>query len=250
MKINIRFQSKYIRVKHDYEARDDRWRIGMPAVFPLYYSKYCSLTEEWQWFWFRQLVYCYTNFYHWDENRLSKTELDILKGKWRSLTKSIEEFTNFKGTNENKDYITPNHLSGIAGQEPLICTGAIVKILGAAKRLSGEYKTPIETLDGTKSPPDISKVNRKKTPHLIFAATNNPADKSNPKDWKAIRLPDGRYRVDPFPQLQSFGKDTPVPLRTDGRETETYSKDNVHYAVNYIRTSRLISTNSDRAYVP
>jgi|SRR5688572_21060541 len=252
MKVIVNFseQKKYIRVKHDFEAKDDRWRIGMPAVFPLYFSKYCDLTKEWQEFWFAQLIYEYTGRVHWDKSILSKVELEMLKGKWRSLTKSSEAFTNFRGTNNNKDYITPNYIIGMAGQEPLICTGAVVKVLGPEKRLSGEYKTPIETLDGNRPPPDVSKVNRLKTPHLIFAATNNPADKTDPKNWKRIQLPDGRYRVDPFPHLATFKKDTPVPLRTNGKETETYSRDGVHYAINFIRTSRLIEVNNDYSYIP
>ena len=94
-------------------------------------------------------------------------------------------------------------------------------------RLAGVMKTPIETLDGSKPPPSIEKVNRLTTPALIFCATN----------VSPVVLPDGRYRVDPFPQLAP--RDTLVCLRTHGKETKTYMRDGVNYAVNYIISSRL-----------
>ena len=251
------------QIEHDQEAKDGLQRIGMPEVYPLHLSQYCELTEAWQWFWFRQLIHSYTGYQHWDETRLSATELSALKAKWRSLTKKSEAFTNFKGTDIFKDYITPNNLAGLPGQEPLDCCGNIVKVLSVGVRLAGEMKTPIETLDGSKPPPPISKINRLTAPHLIFCATNVAADKSDPKNWKTFTLPDGRDRVDPFPHLGS--RDTLVCLRTNDKEANdlkakgtvlvagTYTRDGVNYAVNYILSSRLkvfSGTRVPRAYVP
>lgn len=239
---------QYARVLHDQEAADGLQRIGMPEVFPLHLARYCDLSEVWQRYWFALLIHSYTHWTHSDVSRLTRTELDMLKSRWRSLTKSSEAFTNFKGTNEYRDYITPNNLPGLPGQEPLVCCGNIVKVLGAPVRLAGEWKTPIETLRGDVPPPPTEKVNRVTTPWLIFLATNVAADKSlGVGKWKPIVLSDGRYRVDPFPQLP----DVPVPLRTNGREAETYTRDGVQYAKNFIKTSRLVPvTEVPRVYVP
>ena len=227
---------KFARILQDDEAKDGLQRIGMPAVFPLHLARYCSLTESWQRYWFALLIHAYTGWTHYDPARLTRTELEQLRGKWRSLTKSSEAFTNFKGTNEYRDYITPNNLPGLPGQEPLTCCGNVVKVLGEPVRLAGEWKTPIETLRGDVPPPPIEKINYLTAPHLIFLATNVAADKSaGAGRWKPIVLPDGRYRVDPFPQLPNV----PVPLRTHGREAETYQRDGMSCAVNYIKTSRL-----------
>jgi hypothetical protein len=237
----------FMQVIHDQYATDGLLRIGMPSVLSMYLNKYTELNSAWQWFWFRQMIHSFTNYAHWDENKLTPTELNLLKAEWRSLTKHSEAFTNFKGTDIFHDYITPNQISGTPGQEPLVCTGNIYKILGIRARLAGDWWIPVETLDGTKAPPPIEKINRLTRPDLIFCATNSPADKSDPKNWKPIILPDGRFRVDPFPQLAP--KDTPVPLRTNGNEANsmkdiaevfgTYNKDGVDYAVNYIRENRL-----------
>lgn len=220
------------RIKHDHEAKDGKQRIGYPEVYPLRLSQYCDLTEAWQWFWFRQLVHSYTNFVHWDERRLSPAELKMLKGKWKSLTKSSEAFTNFRGTNENADYINGVG-QGMAGQEPLTCCGNIVKALGS----SGAF-TRIETLDGNRPPPPIDKVNRLLAPHVIFGATNVAAWKDDRNNRFPFLLPDGSYRVDPFPQLAP--RDTLVPLRTNGKEAVTYQRNGVWWAENFILSSRLV----------
>lgn len=218
----------YHRVLHDQEAKDGKWRVGYPEVWPLHLSRYCDLTEAWQRYWFALLIHSYTRFTHWDETRLTKAEMTMLKGKWASLTKSTEAFTNFQGTNKYEDYIrNVNMGTGLPGQEPIICCGNVARALGEPVRLSGVLKTPIETLDGSKPPPPIERVNRLTTPWLIFCATN-----ASPG-----YLPDGRQRVDPFPQLAP--RDTLVPLRTHGADADRYARDGVNCAVNYITTSRL-----------
>jgi hypothetical protein len=226
--------SLYSRVLHDDEANDGKQRIGFPEVYPLYWKDFVPLGSDWQWFWFRQLIHAYTGFVHWDEKRLSATELNTLKGKWASLTKSAEAFTNYHGTDTCHDYIrNVNTGAEIPKQGAITCCGNVVKVIGEP---TGKG-TPIETLDGLKPPPDIAKVNRLTTPWLIFLATNVPANKTDPKNWKPIILSDGRYRVDPFPQLPNV----PVPLRTNGNKSDsTYMRDGINYAVNYITTSRLI----------
>lgn len=228
-------------VSHDQPANDGLQRIGYPEVWPLVKSQYCDLDEAWQWFWFRQLIHSRTGYLHWNEYNLTAVQMDALKTAWRGITKASEAFTNFKGTNDHEDFISGrNEGMGLPGQEPIICCGNIVKVLGGPYRMGGQSVMKIETLDGNRPPPSITKVNRLKTPHLVFCATNVAADKGGFRDsskWKPIILPDGSYQVDPFHHLG--GKDVPVVLRTNGKETETYERDGVWYAVNYITASRL-----------
>lgn len=236
------------QIKHDYQAKDGLQRIGMPEVLSMSLNQYSDLTQAWQEFWFAQMVHAYTKYKHWDKTKLSKTELDSLKAKWRSLTKQSEAFTNFRGTNFYHDYISPNTKTGLPGVEPLTCGGNIVKIIGSAVRIAGKMVVPIETLDGNRPPPNIALVNRLTRPDLIPCATNAAADKSNPKEWKPIVLPDGTYRVDNFPQLSP----TPFLLVTNGKASErlkrdtpirpagTYTSSGIPIAINYILVSRLM----------
>lgn len=225
------------QIKQDYEAKDGLQRVGYPGVYPLYLSQYCDLTEDWQWFWFRQLIHSFTGFAHWDEDRLSRAVLDMLKGKWKSLTKATEAFTNFRGTNNNRDHINNNGLDGVAGQEPLDCCGNIIKVLSGPYRLGGKTLMKVETLDGNRPPPPIEKINRLTAPHVIKCATNVAAWKDARNNRFPFVLPDGSYRVDPFPQLAP--RDTLFSLRTNGKEAVTYQRDGVWYAENYITASRL-----------
>jgi hypothetical protein len=236
------------QIEHDYQAKDGLQRIGMPEVLSLSLNQYCDLNYAWQWFWFRQMVHAFTGYRHWNEKELTSTQLSILKGKWRSLTKKSEAFTNFRGTDNCKDYVTPNSLTEMAGTEPLACGGNIVKVIGNSVRIAGKTVVPIETLDGNMPPPDIAKVNRLTRPDLIPCATNAAANKSNPKEWKPIVLSDGTYRVDNFPQISP----TPFILRTNGKDAQrllrdtptrpagTYTRDGIYYAINYIQESRLM----------
>lgn len=245
------------KVAHDFEANDGLIRVGMPSVLSMYLNKYSELTEAWQWFWFRQMVHAYTRYVHWDEKKLSSTELGILKAKWRSLTKTSEAFTNFKGTDRYKDYVTPNKLTtGNPGQEPLACTGNVVKILTDQEiRFAGQNWIAVETLDGSLPPPPIDLVNHLTRPDLVPCATNVPANKpsNNSDTWTLMYLADGTWKIDPFPQLAPGN--TPFPLRTNGKEANnlkvllrdkgnnypagTYEKGGIKLAVNYIRSVRL-----------
>src|SRR3990167_6819824 len=232
---------EFARVLHDDEAMDDKGqRIRAPEVWPLYEVSYTPLTEAWQWFWFRQLIHSYTGFRHWDETLLTQAELDTLKGKWRSLTKGTEAFTNNHGTETYRDYISNRNLgAGLPSQGAITCCGNVVKIVGGATAKG----TPIWTLDGTKPPPPIERVNRLTTPWLIFCAVNIPGYVENRVEYPLYVTVNGvrRVKADPFPQLETFGRDTLVQLRSNGNKTGiTYQRDGINYAVNFIKSSRLV----------
>lgn len=231
----------YARILHDDEVDDGKVRIGMPEVIPLYIVEYTDLTEARQWFWFRQLIHGLTGYEHWDERRLSPGMLSDLKREWASLTHERKAFTNNLGTDNCTDYINKEKRDCIPKQGAIYTAGNIVKILGPATSRG----VPIETLDGTKPPPPIEKVNRLKTPWLIFCATNVAADKTlGYGNWKPIINSEGRHVVNPFPNITDIpghrSRDTLVPIFSNGRKTgDTYSVDGVNYAVNWIPERRL-----------
>jgi hypothetical protein len=235
-------QWEFRRILHDDEAGDEKVRIGMPEVIPLYIVEYTDMTAARQWFWFRLLVHGFTGYRTWDEKTLSSTDLSALKREWRSLTHERKAFTNNLGTDNCNDYINGRTGMGCIPKQGAIYTaGNIVRVLGPATNRG----VPIETLDGTKPSPPIEKVNRLLTPWLVFCATNVAANKSEGYgNWEPILTPSGRHRVDPFPNITDIstarGEDTLVPIFSNGRKTEeTYSRDGVSYAVNWIPKHRL-----------
>lgn len=236
---------KFAFINHDDLANDDKLRIGMPEVMPLYWVEYYELTSAWQWFWFRQLVHSFTNYKHWDENKLTAGELSFLKLEWKSLTHGAKAFTNNAGTDVFRDYIRNVNLGEDNPKQGAITTcGNVVKIIGNPTNKG----TPIETLDGSKSPPPIEKVNRLTAPWLIFCATNVAANKEDGYgNWKPIIVINNgipRHKVDPFPNLAP--KDTLVPLVSNGNKVDLkYTINGVNLCRNYIRTSRLISVSGE-----
>src|SRR3990172_4518270 len=57
------------------------------------------------------------------------------KSRYCDLTKATEAFTNKKGTETFEDYIRGVNMgTGLPGQEPLICCGNMVKVLGEPER--------------------------------------------------------------------------------------------------------------------
>lgn len=246
----------YKFIQHDDLAKDEKGqRIRAPEVYPLYLVEYTKLTEAWQWFWFRVgLVHPYTGYQHWDETRLTIPELDRLKQEWKSLTHAAKAFTNNFGTDNCHDYINGNDLPGLPEQGAITCCGNIVRVIGEPTHKG----TPIETLDGTKPPPPIEKVNRITRPDLIFCATNVPGVKISGIEYPLIvdsGVNKGRVKVDPFPNLAdihtSLSDDSCVPLRTNGNKSDrTYTRDGVYYAVNYIKTSRLVPIEGNHVPIP
>lgn len=237
----------YKFIQHDDTAKDDKGqRIMAPEVYPLQIINYSALTDDWQWYNFRAgLVHPFTGFKTWDENQLTKNELDTLKGKWYSLMKGTEAFTNNVGVDEYHDYINENGKSGLPGQGPITCCGNIVRVIGSPRRIGEHYFTPIETLNGSMPPPPISVVNRLTRPDLIFCATNVPGVRVSGVKYPLIvasGINKGRIKVDPFPQLQDWGRDTLLPLRSNGNKVNrVYMRSGIYYAENYILTSRLVS---------
>ena len=241
---------EFAQVLHDDEAMDDKQRLGMPEVYPLALSQPCIMTEAWQRYQYRLLMQGYRGT--WDETKLTAAEVVTVKTAFKKVYKQSIAFCNFAGFDNAANYIAGTNLNlAPPKQEPLTCCGNVVKVLGPSERRAGVWVTPIETLRGDVPPPDIARINRLTHPWLVFAATNVAAFKPspNPDTWQHI-IVEGRWKVDPFPQLG--GRDVLVPLRTNGREADTYQRDGVWYAANYIRSSRLVPVTGSvpSPYVP
>lgn len=241
-------------INHDDIANDFKGqRIRAPEVWPLYWVEYTDLTHDWQWYWFRVgLVHPYTGYEHWDEMRLELWQRVMLFSEWSSLTHGAKAFTNNTGTDIYKDYINVKNMSkSLPKQGAITCCGNIVRVIGNPTFRG----TPIETLDGTKPPPPIEKVNRLTRPDLIFCAVNIPGIKIGGVEYP-IMVGD-RVVADPFPNVTDLplhkSIDTLVPLRTNGNKSDLrYTRDGVNYARNYITTSRLVPTSGvvPHPYVP
>ena len=76
---------------------------GWPEMVPFEPRVGVKLTEELQWFWFKQLVLSY--FGHADFGKLTPQEMEFIKNAWRGITKGHTAFCNDKGTDTCWDFI-------------------------------------------------------------------------------------------------------------------------------------------------
>ena len=250
----------YIQFPHDFIWTSDKkprvlsrefprfqGRAGAPEMVPLLLGVYCDLTEGWQWYWCRQLIF--EAFGHYDETRLNRDEMNFIKAWFSYLTTSSRAFTNSKGTDsmkingvlwEGRNYITKERLKKkIPGQEPLVCGGDIGRLVDHriyTKRNVDYYK--FEMLDGSLPPPDIEIVNQASHPWLWGKATI-----STPYGYDHLPSKNGPWRVDPFPIPKPYngaGFDALFPFRTHGKKEKSgYTRNGVHYAYNYVEVKRV-----------
>lgn len=178
------------QILHDDQTK---WknRLNLPETYPLFESYFVTLNRAWQEFWFEQLKIMRPN---WTRAMLVKA--------WASLTKNGRCWTDrhavqngyadfIQGINTNKQGI---------GYKTIDTGGNIVSVISGLKNMGGAGYYMVETLDGTKPPPDPQKINHFTRPDLIPLGTIRTK----------IILPDGRHRVDEFSQLG--GVDVPSLL--------------------------------------
>jgi hypothetical protein len=162
-------------------------------------DKFVPLTPDWQWFWYRNLIYC--AFGHFDETQLNKKETEDMHIAWLWLTKGTEMVTNRHGPETHWEVITgqtQNEGMEFIAHDGLLAGGNIIKITGEKVRKGGQVLYPFESLDGNSPPPDINEVNLVTRPDLFHRATICHYEEFN----------DGTYRVDPFPQLEKYNAHT------------------------------------------
>lgn len=76
---------------------------GWPEMVPFEPRVGVKLTEELQWFWFKQLILSY--FGHKDFDRLTGEQKEFIRNAWRGITKGHTAFCNGRGTDTCWDFI-------------------------------------------------------------------------------------------------------------------------------------------------
>lgn len=187
---------------HDQRHRTFPRKKARPETVTTYRKdKFVPLTPEWQWFWYRNLIYC--AFGHFDETKLSKEQTEDMHQAWLWLTKGTEMVTNRHGPETHWEVITgksKNKGQDYIAHDGLLAGGNIIRITGDQIRKGGQTLYPFESLDGSKPPPDINEVNVETRPDLLHRATISHFEE----------LDDGTYRVDPFPHLAKYNAHTVI----------------------------------------
>lgn len=184
------------------KLKNDR---GWPEMVPLRPRVGVKLTEELQWFWFKQLILSY--YGHSDFNRLSAAQKEFIREAWRGLTKGHTAFCNGKGTDTCWDYIRDvNRNAELPVLWENTCGGSVVE-LHSAEPYSKGYKVKMLKTSDYELWKDWTFLDHRErftlgtnaTPYLV--RTKDTFTKTGP--WK----------VDPMHYLD--GKDVPVPLISD-----------------------------------
>ena len=188
--------------EHDYKYRNYPEKIAVPETVPtLSKDSFVPLTPEWQWFWYRNLIYC--AFGHFDETALTEEQTQDMHKAWLWLTKGTEMVTNRHGPETHWEIITGksrNKDKKYIAHDGLLAGGNIIRITGEKTRKGGQILYPFESLDGSKPPPDINKVNAETRPDLLHRATISHFEE----------MDDGTYKVNPFPQLSKYNAHTVI----------------------------------------
>ena len=187
---------------HDYKHRSYPKKKAAPETVTTYRKdKFVSLTPEWQWYWYRNLIYC--AFGHFDETKLNKEQTNDMHKAWLWLIKGTEMVTNRCGPETHWEIITgksENEGLDYICHDGLLAGGNIIKITGEITRKAGQTLCPFESLDGSKPPPDINEVNVETRPDLLHRATICHYE----------QFDDGTFRVDPFPHLEKYNAHTVI----------------------------------------
>jgi hypothetical protein len=185
---------------HDHKYRSFPKKKAVPETVTTFRKeKFVPLNEEWQWFWYRNLIYC--AFGHFDETKLTEAETKDMHKAWLWITKGTEVVTNRHGPETHWEVITgqsENVGLDFIAHDGLLAGGNIIKITGEKVRKAGQMMYPFESLDGSKPPPDINDVNVVTRPDLLQRATICHFE----------QFPNETFRVDPFPQLGEYNAHT------------------------------------------
>ena len=195
--------------EYDHKHRSYPLKKAVPeTVTTTLKQKYVSLTPEWQWYWYRNLIYC--AFGHFDETRLNREQTEDMHKAWLWLIKGTEMVTNRCGPETHWEVITGTnkHKGGdYICHDGLLAGGNIVKITGEVTRKAGQVVYPFESLNGSRPPPDINEVNVETRPDLFHRATIAHYE----------QFDDSTSRVDPFPQLEKYNAHTVILNISEGQ---------------------------------
>jgi hypothetical protein len=117
---------------HDYKYRTYPKKKAVPETVTTFRKdKFVPLSPEWQWFWYRNLVYC--AFGHFDETQLNKKQTEDMHKAWLWLTKGTEMVTNRHGPETHWEVVTgqsKNEGEEYIAHDGLLAGGNIIKITG------------------------------------------------------------------------------------------------------------------------
>lgn len=193
---------------------------GFPEMVPLAPRVGVKLTRNLQWFWVKLLVLSKygieliensTKTFESEFKRiLSPIQQEYIKSAWRGLTKGHTAFTNGRGTDEFRDYISGINLS--ASEEPMLWENTTG---GSLLRLEGlrEYREGYKVLTLKTSDFHLWKnFTPERNPGYFSNATN-----STPLGFDGKPSLSGPWRVDPFHYLG--GRPVWVPIISNTGET-------------------------------
>lgn len=209
---------------HDHRHRTHPKKIARPETVTTFRKdEFVSLTPEWQWYWYLNLIYC--AFGHFDESKLNKEQKRDVHKAWLWLIKGTEMVTNRHGPETHWEVITgesKNKGQDYIAHDGLLSGGNIIRITGEKIRKGGQDLYPFESLNGSQSPPEINKVNVETRPDLLHRATISHFE----------QFDDGTSRVDPFPHLEKYNAHTVIL--------------NISTAQNYVPANRIMFLDSPK----
>ena len=178
---------------------------GWPEMVPFEPRVGVKLTEELQWFWFKQLVLSY--FGYTDFQKLTPMERVFIENAWRGITKGHTAFCNDKGTDTCWDFIrNVNKNKDLPVLWENTCGGSTVQLSSADIRAKG-YK--VKTLR-------VSDYEKWKNwtfldhPQFFTFGTNSTPYLTGTKNTFTTK---GPWKVDPMHYLD--GKHIPVPILSE-----------------------------------
>jgi len=175
---------------------------GWPEMVPLEPRVGVKLTEELQWFWFKQLVLSY--FGHADFAKLTPAEMEFMKNAWRGITKGYTAFCNDKGTDTYRDFIrNVNRDKDLPMLWENTCGGSTMALSSDDIRSKG-YKVKTLRVSDYEKWKDWTFLDH---PQFFTFGTNATPYLSGTTDTFTTT---GPWKVDPMHYLD--GKHIPVPI--------------------------------------
>ena len=149
---------------------------GAPEMLRAFSGERIQMTEKWQWFCFRLLVFSKYGFF--DEARLSGAQLEEMKRDFDYLYGGGLAWANGAGSATNANYIRETNLE----ENPIkvmcgTCGGHLVKVVGRVVHATAPY-IQCEALNGTENPPDIAVVNPDTKPWLFTVSVVSRYDRT------------------------------------------------------------------------
>lgn len=181
------------QVKHDYELGDDL-RDNLPEVFRLNPQHYVEMTGDVQEFMFWLL-----------SNEMDKVgaTLEQKKAAWRYLYDGARAFTNGRGVEKFRDYITPaNSSAANPGLSTLICGGNVLTGEQVMAKWDNVIEPCLQVDTLADYPPLIYDLDRDHHPYWISYATISTLK----------GLPNGTHQVTRFSAPKMMGANAPVPI--------------------------------------